>query len=272
MKFTQYNPVITDYGRSFPFYVCAIGSAEHQEPIYRKNGLDSHQLLYTACGEGEANVEGKTHLLKPHTILFSPKYTLQSYAGHTEIWQTRWITFNGGTELFRGKGTEVWELPKDFSFESYYHRILRFKNTKEWEVKSSAILYELLLNCRDFSTAEQSSVYSLKSRLVPVMNYIYAHYTEEIELSSLATEIGVTQEHLCRIFKDYTSMRPFEYITDLRIQSAKTILLENTDMNVEEVAERCGYHSTSYFIKKFKERENIPPQKYRNLILNRNGR
>ena len=269
MRATQYNPVITDYGRSFPFYVCTIGTAQRQKPVYRRDGVQDDQILYTVRGEGRAEVGGETCILRPRTILFSPKQTLHFYAGNTEDWQTKWITFNGETNLFRGRRTEVWELPEDFHFESYYYKILQYRKTKEWEVKSSAVLYELLLNCRDFSTAKQASVYFLKNRLVPAMNYIYAHYREEIELSLLAAEIGVSEEHFCRIFKELTSMRPFEYITDLRIQSAKTILFENPSRKIEEVARDCGYQSASYFIKKFKEREHMPPQKYRDLVLSR---
>ena len=271
MRHTQYNPVITDYGKSFPFYVCTIGTAQRQEPIYRREGLEADQILYTVRGRGRADVGGETCILRPRTILFSPRHTLHFYAGQTEDWQTKWITFNSATNLFQCRGTEVWELPEDFHFESYYYKILRYRNTKEWEVKSSAVLYELLLNCRDFSASEQASVYSLKNRLVPAMDHIYTHYREDIELASLAAEIGVTEEHFCRMFKDFTSMRPFEYITDLRIQSAKTILFENPARKVEDVARDCGYRSASYFIKKFKEREHMPPQKYRELVLSQRG-
>ena len=272
MKTTQYYPVLTDYGKSFPFYVCTIGTSQRQEPIYRPNGLEKYQILYTVRGEGRAEADGKIYPLKPHTILFSPKNTRHCYHGYTDDWQTKWITFGGsGADMFRGRKTEIWELPEAFSFHDCYFKIMRLRETEEWEIKSSVILYELLLNCRDFSLAAQTSVYSLKNRLAPVINYIYAHFREEMDLSSLASEIGVTEEHFCRIFKEFTGIRPFEYITDLRIQAAKTILFENPELKIEDVARECGYHSTSYFIKKFKEREHMPPQKCRAMILNRSA-
>ena len=269
MKTIQYYPVLTNYVKSFPFYVCTIGVSQRQEPICRPSGMEQYQLLYTVCGEGRVEADGKIYPLKPHTILFSPKNTLHCYYGYTEDWQTKWITFGGsGADMFRDRGTEIWELPEAFSFQDYHFRIMRLRETEEWEIKSSVILYELLLNCRDFSSTMQTSVYSLKNRLEPVINYIYVHFREDLDLSSLASEIGVTEEHFCRIFKEFAGIRPFEYITDLRIQTAKTILFENPEQKIEDVARECGYHSTSYFIKKFKEREHMPPQKYRAMILN----
>ena len=69
MRATQYNPVITDYGRSFPFYVCTIGTAQRQKPVYRRDGLQDDQILYTVRGEGRAEVGGETCILRPRTIL-----------------------------------------------------------------------------------------------------------------------------------------------------------------------------------------------------------
>ena len=48
-----------------------------------------------------------------------------------------------------------------------------------------------------------------------------------INLSDIADEFNISKEHFCRIFKEYTGYRPFEYVNRVKIQKAKE-LLKNT--------------------------------------------
>ena len=61
-------------------------------------------------------------------------------------------------------------------------------------------------------------------------------------------------------------MRPFEYITHLRIDRAKEIMTRNPELSVSEVASMTGYTDNSYFIKKFRSLQGISPGKYKKFV------
>lgn len=61
-----------------------------------------------------------------------------------------------------------------------------------------------------------------------------------------------------------TSFR--EWITRLRIEYAKRLLLGSPELTVQDVSERSGFQSTSHFIRIFKERTACPPAKWRKSV------
>ena len=57
-----------------------------------------------------------------------------------------------------------------------------------------------------------------------------------------------------------------EWITRLRIEYAKRLLLGSPELTVQDVSERSGFQSTSHFIRIFKERTACPPAKWRKMV------
>lgn len=57
-----------------------------------------------------------------------------------------------------------------------------------------------------------------------------------------------------------------EWITRLRIEYAKRLLLGSPELTVQDVSERSGFQSTSHFIRIFKERTACPPAKWRRSV------
>ena len=57
-----------------------------------------------------------------------------------------------------------------------------------------------------------------------------------------------------------------EWITRLRIEYAKRLLLGSPELTVQDVSERSGFQSTSHFIRIFKERTACPPAKWRKTV------
>lgn len=265
MHISKYNPIITSYDKTFPVYITTIGVSDVQGSIYRPSGICDHQLLYTTEGKGKAYLYGRKYELEPGSILFLPADTTHFYERITEDWKTYWITYNGAIEFFEKKPA-IWTVPKEFDFMYFYNAVLSYKNTPEWSLKSSVLLYELLVSCRELAAAEQTSAYNLRSRFDPVIDFLYEHCTENLSIDEIAGMIGVSPEHFCKLFKEYTNMRPFEYITHLRIERAKTLLLENPREPVGRIARAAGYTDNSYFIKKFKELEGLSPGQYRKMV------
>jgi AraC-like DNA-binding protein len=99
-------------------------------------------------------------------------------------------------------------------------------------------------------------------RLKQILNYIHSHYHQAMHLRDLAVETSMSEEHLCRFFKQMMRKSPIEYINYYRMQQAAK-LLEDSDKKVVEVAMDVGFANLSYFISVFKKFSGLTPSQYR---------
>ena len=91
-------------------------------------------------------------------------------------------------------------------------------------------------------------------------------FTQKIYRLTDAT--GYSRSQLARLFKKYTGLTLFEYLDNLKLNYALT-LLQTGEESVLDIAMTLGYDSVSHFIKRFKAAFGITPQKLR--ILSRNN-
>lgn len=95
---------------------------------------------------------------------------------------------------------------------------------------------------------------------------IHADLLSPISLSSLARELGVSEEHLSRSFKAETGMTVTHYYLSKRIDLACE-LLSHSNMPIRDIGESLQFHSASYFITTFKKLKEVTPSQYRKTHL-----
>lgn len=101
------------------------------------------------------------------------------------------------------------------------------------------------------------------SRIIKnVIQYINANYRKDITLSTLAQEFWLNPSYLSRQFKINVGMTLTEFITNLRIYSAKVALL-TTNKSISEIALDSGFNSIPYFTLVFKNSEGMSPKQFR---------
>jgi transcriptional regulator GlxA family with amidase domain len=82
-------------------------------------------------------------------------------------------------------------------------------------------------------------------------------------LSDIGKKTGLSYVQFLRRFQVYTGMTPTDYVTALRLQKAKTLLVD-TDMLVREVSAVCGFENEYYFSNFFKKHVKMSPSDFRN--------
>lgn len=87
-------------------------------------------------------------------------------------------------------------------------------------------------------------------------------YNKQVNLNNVSKKIGISKNHLIRIFKKHTSITPIQYISKIRVDEAKRLLSEG-DKSIIEVAYESGFKSLANFYKCFKEHTGYTPNKYR---------
>ena len=78
------------------------------------------------------------------------------------------------------------------------------------------------------------------------MDYIAANFDKRLKINELADRIGVNRSYLTSSFKKSLGCSPQEYLMNLRIEKAKT-LLKNGDIQVSEVAANRVWRSAGFF-------------------------
>ncbi len=94
------------------------------------------------------------------------------------------------------------------------------------------------------------------------VSYIKEHFWEELTLEDVAQEVHFSPYYVSRLFKEELGLTFIEYLTKIRIDEAKRLLLE-TNMTVSEISDLVGYQDPSYFTKVFKKREGVTPTQFR---------
>ena len=99
-------------------------------------------------------------------------------------------------------------------------------------------------------------------QLKPALEYIEKNYGGSVTLEALARETGLSPKYFCRCFRAVTHRSPIDYLNHYRIECA-SFLLTSSDMTIAEIAQRCGYSDSSFFIKQFRRYKGTTPKKYR---------
>lgn len=104
---------------------------------------------------------------------------------------------------------------------------------------------------------------ALNPKLKEVCNYINKNYAEQINLSLLSERFSINNSYLARLFQKELSLKPSEYITDVRLDNACQ-LLSFTDMSISQISEKVGFSDVYYFSRVFKKSKGITPSQFRN--------
>ena len=128
------------------------------------------------------------------------------------------------------------------------------------EVKASLLAFtELCISCINSAKGGFSRLLMERAE-----EYIRANFaSQNLSLSDVCDFLSVSQSYFSALFKAKYHKTFLEYLTDLRIEKAKS-LLATTDFKLYEIAERSGYADPHYFSVIFKKHTGMTPKDYRN--------
>ena len=101
------------------------------------------------------------------------------------------------------------------------------------------------------------------SRTSKIIKYINENYAYITNMDEIADKFFISKYYLCRIFKESIGVSFVSYLTTVRIKAACE-LLRTEDIFLSDIAIRCGFNSTPYFCKVFKDEKGMSPSEYRN--------
>ena len=102
----------------------------------------------------------------------------------------------------------------------------------------------------------------LSRPLLRAIELMATHYQYPLTVEEIAGQVGVSEDHLIRIFRQAFGLPAATYYVRLRIAVACR-LLSDTDDKMENVAHRVGYSGAANFSRAFKEAMGVRPSEYR---------
>ena len=118
----------------------------------------------------------------------------------------------------------------------------------------------LLLFYFDLMKSQKSSqlhsLMPLQEAMRRAKHFLDQNYAEPLSLKQTAKHIGISPAYLSRIFHQEFGVSFSEYLTSQRLAVARKLL------QIGEIANRCGFSSSSYFIKVFSDHYKVTPKNY----------
>jgi YesN/AraC family two-component response regulator len=137
---------------------------------------------------------------------------------------------------------------------NYFHTVFLTKN-----ILNQDEIVAFLKKIEDESwPIPQSTSLLVKRALV----YLHQNYSLPISRKKIAESVGVTENYLSQIFRQETSLSPWDYLNRYRIHRAKEILLQCDDP-VANVAFKVGFTDPAYFSRVFHKLTGCSPLEFR---------
>jgi two-component system, response regulator YesN len=115
--------------------------------------------------------------------------------------------------------------------------------------------------------AETDVIELEKNNIEKIEQYIRENYQHDMNLQEIAEKFFLNKEYISRKFKHQYQETITDYLTKIRIEKAKELLI-NPNKKIYEVAYHVGYQNEKYFSKVFKKQVGQTPNEYRNSYFN----
>jgi len=96
--------------------------------------------------------------------------------------------------------------------------------------------------------------------------FIRDHHTENLRLGQVARFVNTSPFYFCKMFKKGTGLNFTDYLSRLRVERSKNLLL-NPNLRVSEIAYEVGFQSLTHFNRVFKNTLGQSPTRYREKLL-----
>ena len=100
-----------------------------------------------------------------------------------------------------------------------------------------------------------------------ILKYVENNYMDKITIEDIANEVGLSQSHFMKYFKNTMGTSFIDYLNEYRLTMASRLLV-SSESSILDIAAEVGYENLSYFNRTFKKRFSMTPREYRKKYAN----
>lgn len=149
--------------------------------------------------------------------------------------------------------TAILELNKDL-----LNKIPEYNTLDEYEQWINDLYFLILSGLHNTGDKKHSRI------IRQAVDYIYQNYNQNISLEKVADHVNKSKNYFSYLFKKEVGVSYIDYLNQVRIEKAKTLLL-STDKLTYEIAEHVGYSDYKYFSSMFKKYAGTSPSQFRKM-------
>lgn len=223
------------------------------------------QLFWTVDGTGEVATPNGPFRVSPGEVFFrlpGEDHDHQAVAPK-HFWRYYWFTFDGpgAADFLRSydypeRGFYAGECPTHLFLEI---ETLLKERTLYAQRHAISVAAEILALAG--GTLESSGEYDLVKQFIALVHENFRR--PEVTAGALAASLSVHRTTLNRKFHAAMSLNPGEYLSQVRLQHALSLLRE-TELPVKEIACECGISGAGYFCQVVRRETGMSPMEYRN--------
>lgn len=265
--------------KSKPLIVGSCGTyrlrTKEKLPTWRPRGRLDYQLLYVASGKAHFFFGEEEQIVSAgHMVLYPPRQEQHYEYYAKDKPEVYWVHFTGGnvrnilkhfdipvdgTVFYSGAPSAYQQLFKEMIHELQTCRV-------GYQELLEMYLRQIFLSIQRTRQEQKPTVNTfIQEEMDHAMRYFQEHYNESIMIEDYAQSRGMSVSWFLRNFKQTTNTSPMQYVLNLRINNAVS-LLESTNYNVTEIGAIVGYDNPLYFSRIFKKQKGVSPSDYRKLL------
>ncbi|MCR5475879.1 MAG: AraC family transcriptional regulator [Lachnospiraceae bacterium] len=240
------------------------------------------EIGYCYHGRGELLIEDRTYIYGNNNFTVIPEnipHTTISAPGNICKWEFLFIDIKNFIRT---------EMASDDMSADEIIRIINKRGTMKTAVNHPALndlILKIIKECRDEDMYYRESIKGyLRSFVIEVLRldeereraggnrisdfirgaieYINAHYAEDVRIADVADECGMSESHFRRMFEASMHMKPVDYLNMVRIDEACR-LIRRGDRSIEQTGIMVGYDTPSTFNRNFRKLTGMTPLEWR---------
>ena len=241
---------------------------------------DFFEFVYVTKGEGRHVIDGVSYPVKKGCLLFinfGQTHSIETTNG--EYYNILLLPEYIGTELVR-ETAAVYDLfslvlengdgkccvnfsGSEIEETEFIVRMLYTEYCADSEERRAALSDLIhLLTIKALRKVRKRSETKSFGQMSEILDWLKAHYAENPTLSGVSEKFFYNSSYFSRLFKRFTGEGFNAYVNALKINEALG-LIENTDLAVEEIADKVGYGDAKTFYAQFKKLTGATPGAFR---------
>lgn len=256
----------------YPFHLLACGHFYTGKKYFvERDSLQGYLIILTLSGSGFLKYAGKSFTLKTGQIFLINCNEYHKYYSLCDEWEIKWLRFSGpASESYfnqiQTKSFEIFTMEDIYLINEEFEEIIKTSQNpcSTTDMKLSTMIACMLTKLCEKKLELCWQIQNNQSKLIveKAIEFFKKEYAENISLEDVCKHLHISTFYFSRIFKKHTGISPYSYITKIRINHSKELLIR-TDLSVGDIAFQVGFENVNTFIRSFKLFTETTPLKYR---------
>ncbi|MDF2613109.1 MAG: AraC family transcriptional regulator [Clostridia bacterium] len=231
---------------------------------------DHYLIVYTRSGNGIFKIKDTVYPISKKCIfVIFPHHEVFYQADLVHPWENIWIGVYGSLipsyldNLGLSPDSPILSIANPDIIENTLKSILDLSASKTMSDKINCISllhHFFAILSKDSSLRDKS--FSQKQYVELALNFINYNYDRGISSIDISEHLNLDRSYFSKIFKEETGVTPTDYLNNLRIKKACT-LLRNTSISIQTISYSIGIYDQFYFSRLFKNIIGCTPSYYR---------